>query len=280
MPIVLYLTTDCNLNCEYCYEADNREQLKQQLELDMDAAIKQMEESYLDRENQGNCVVLFGGEPFLRYDLMKQIFEYNRSKFNNYYCFSINTNALLLTEEMLSEIKEYMKDMIITVVISYDGIGTYRRVHYDGTSAKNEIEEKIELINKMQMPFGISYTIHKGNYRINDIVKDTVILFEKYKYLDKIEFSYYTDELDDVTDDTHQHIYNLLQKLVSVYKIYHKPMCCSKLNIENHENVTSPICKLCHRCNVNDNRIYVTKNGVIKKDRYESDGKFNQWKDE
>ena len=279
MPLVLYLTTDCNLNCEYCYEATNRKKLNHSIKLDIDTAFSQMDEAMKSSDCLSNCIVLFGGEPFLEYDTMKKIFDYNIEKCNNYFCFSINTNSLLLTDDIMLELREYMNKTGISLVVSYDGIGTYRRTHYDGTSAKKEIEAKIDRLEQLNVPFEISYTIHKGNYQYKGIIRDVVFLFEKYKLLNKICFSYYTDELDEIVgiNNVHEYIYDLMKKMASVYKVYQKPICCSKLNVENKFTVISPVCSLCRRCSVDDKRIYVSDDKITIKEKNESDGKFDQW---
>lgn len=280
MPIVLYLTTDCNLNCEYCYEANNREQLNKILELDIISVKQQMEESYKEENRQGNCIVLFGGEPFLKFDLMKEIFELNKKFFNCYYCFAITTNGTLITEEILNEIKEYSKIMTISIGISYDGIGTYRRKYPNGESAESLILDKINLLENTDTPFGISYTIHKANCQMNSVIKDIVTMFEKYKNLNKIELSYYTAEIEDTVGNAQTYMIKLMDKLATVYRIYEKPICCAKLRTENNGHDSSAVCKLCKRCTVIDDRIYVTKNGIIKKGKYENDKGFSQWTNE
>lgn len=285
MPIVLYLTTDCNLKCEYCYELENRKKLKKPLELNVTDIKKQLDESYKDKENvQGNCIVLFGGEPLLKYDLIKELFELNKKDYENYFCFAITTNGTLINEEIIEDIREYSKIMTVSLGISYDGTGTYRRCYPNGESAERSILEKIELVNKTNLPFGISYTVHKGNCSVNVLLKDIITLFEKYpNNLNKIELSVYSEEIEQCTGiDAYTFMHSLMDKLVSVYKVYHKPICCAKLknDSKNYTHEQNSVCKLCKMCIQIDDRIYVTKSEILKKGQYENDPDFAQWKDE
>lgn len=278
MPIILYLTTDCNLECEYCYEAKNRKKLTNRLDIDLDVAKKQLYDNYISQKN-GNCVVLFGGEPFLNYNAMKEIFDYNDNCLNNYYCFSINTNGLLIDENIIDELKYYMSKTSISVIVSYDGVGTIRRRYHNGISAQNDILRQINFFETKKMPFGIGYTIHKGNYDKRVILRDIIDLLSRYKYITKFEISYFTAELEKIVGNVETYMYDITTKLATVYAIYGKPICCNKLLLNAKVN-TNPICKLCNRCAVNDDRIYVANDSVIVKNKQENDGIFDLWKED
>lgn len=277
MPLVLYLTTDCNMQCEYCYEADNRELLKdKQQQLNIETVRAELDK-IKDTASDGSCIVLFGGEPFLNFPLMKQIIDLNHNEYHDKFSFSTNTNGTLLTDEMLTYLKEQMEYTPITVSISYDGHGNYRRKFKDGSSVTEIVESKIDLINSYDMPFAIGYTIHKGNFEINRIIRDFVLLFEKYKNISKIEVNFDAAELEPLVGDATEHISLLLAKCVSLYKIYGKKICCYRLNSSNRKEHASAICLECGECNADDRRIYVTDKNVIVKSKDENDAKFNQW---
>lgn len=70
---VLYLTSNCNFDCDYCFEKKNRERLKKQI----NASYEQINE-YLDdiewrEQGYNSTVVLFGGEPLLMIDKMEYV---------------------------------------------------------------------------------------------------------------------------------------------------------------------------------------------------------------
>ena len=77
---IIYLTSDCNLACEYCYESlNNKEKViptKEQLKKNVDIV--------LEREKEGQVLfVLFGGEPTLEFESIKFVTEYALSKREN-----------------------------------------------------------------------------------------------------------------------------------------------------------------------------------------------------
>lgn len=278
MTLILYLTTDCNLRCEYCYESNNRKELKTPLKLDLVSAYKQMQEAYSNK-NEGNTIVLFGGEPLLEYNLMQQIFKINLVKFNNWFCFTINTNGLLLNKYIMEDINKYRKYMAISFNISYDGTGTDRRVYPNGKSAKMDILKSIALADSNNFSFGISYTIQKANSNIDTIINDIDKLFSTYHNLVKIELGYDIKEvLTSLNiDNIHDYTNELLNKLCdNVYNKYHKSICCNKYNSSN--NTISPICAKCKKCNFIGDRVYVFDNKTISKKLHENDKEFNQWK--
>ena len=68
---VIYLNTDCNLRCEYCYEDDSRNGLPDQqilTTIDIDNFLNEI------AEREKGCVstiVIMGGEPFLKFHLIE-----------------------------------------------------------------------------------------------------------------------------------------------------------------------------------------------------------------
>ena len=70
---IIYLTSDCNLACEYCYEnLENKEKIvptKEQLKNNVDIV--------LEREKEGQVLLcLFGGEPTLEFESIKFVTDY------------------------------------------------------------------------------------------------------------------------------------------------------------------------------------------------------------
>jgi len=109
---------DCNLDCEYCFAAENVNQRKM---MHADTAKKALD---LLVDISGDRRILevdfFGGEPTLNFEVVKQAVEYahsleesNDKKFR----FTITTNALLLTDDMIDF---FCKEMY-NVVLSIDG---------------------------------------------------------------------------------------------------------------------------------------------------------------
>ena len=116
--VLLILTENCNLACTYCFEhhKTNRRMVFSVAKRVID---KEME---MD-DGIAHCqLTMFGGEPMLEFDLIKQITEYvisQLSKWNKRVTIFINTNGTLMTPE----IKEWLvihKDLVICG-LSLDG---------------------------------------------------------------------------------------------------------------------------------------------------------------
>ena len=94
----LILTHQCNLNCEYCYEKH-----KDCQSMEFEIAKQIIDNEYkkaLDQNSSLFVISLFGGEPNLKFELIKQIEEYLTSlDYNIPYVLSITTNGVNFTEE-------------------------------------------------------------------------------------------------------------------------------------------------------------------------------------
>lgn len=91
--VLLTLTEACNLNCTYCYQ-DHKTSHKMSFEIAKNAILRAFKMSPYHDEIEFD---LFGGEPFLCFDLIKEIVEWIRlqKKVKPYLIF-INTNGTLV----------------------------------------------------------------------------------------------------------------------------------------------------------------------------------------
>jgi uncharacterized protein len=98
---ILCLTHRCNLNCIYCFEQKDANH-----ELTFSVACE-----CIDEIVHQHCIVLngavnlnfFGGEPLLKFELIKKIYEYIQQYYSVYdISFFASTNGTLLTDEMRS----------------------------------------------------------------------------------------------------------------------------------------------------------------------------------
>lgn len=90
--ITLVLTEQCNLNCSYCYENN-----KSKKKMAWETAKNILDKELADSNEYGSVVVdLFGGEPFLNFDLMKQIVDYVKSLKIANTKFKTTTNGTLI----------------------------------------------------------------------------------------------------------------------------------------------------------------------------------------
>ena len=128
-------------------------------------------------------VDLFGGEPLIAFDTVKEIVEYTKEKEKNYNkCvrFTMTTNATLLNDEIM----EYLDKNMGNVVLSIDGrkeVNDNVRVRVDGSGSYDSILPKIKKMVKMRDK-------SKQYYVRGTFTRDNTDFFEDIKHLAKEGF--------------------------------------------------------------------------------------------
>ena len=91
--IVLTLTNSCNLNCVYCYEG-NKDGRTMSFSTAKDIIIREMESS---SAFDMICIDFMGGEPFLEFSLMKEIFSFLKAGNwpKKWFCFATTNGTLV-----------------------------------------------------------------------------------------------------------------------------------------------------------------------------------------
>lgn len=113
----LFLTEDCNLRCEYCYIKKRKSDLSFE---DAKKAVDRWLETY--QEGYSHVIDFFGGEPFLKFDLLEKIVHYANAKskiYNKPLNFFASTNGTLFDEKIITFLK---KTPNFCVTISCDGV--------------------------------------------------------------------------------------------------------------------------------------------------------------
>jgi uncharacterized protein len=142
--ITINVTNKCNLNCKYCFEHSKNAGI-----MDSKTAIDILDKSYKDIPKAiGTFTVnIFGGEPLLNWNCIKDLIDYSNEKKYNVK-FGITTNLTILTDEMI----RYFDDNEVMLLVSIDGL---KKVH-----DKNRCN---------------SYDIVKNN--INKLIRKNLALF-------------------------------------------------------------------------------------------------------
>lgn len=139
--ICLHVAHDCNMRCEYCFASKGDYHTGRQL-MSQETACQAVD--FLIR-NSGKIknieIDFFGGEPLLNFSVVKKTVEYARSiqkQFHKNFYFTITTNGMLLDDEKIRFINEYMDNVVISIdgrkevhdAIRYDqaGNGTYDNI--------------------------------------------------------------------------------------------------------------------------------------------------------
>lgn len=114
--VILTLTQDCNLACSYCFEHN-----KSRNNMDCKTAVDIIETEYRKlQENEILEIDFFGGEPFLEFDLIKEIVEYiEQSSLRDKVLFFVDTNGTLIDENIKKWLLNHEDNFICG--LSYDG---------------------------------------------------------------------------------------------------------------------------------------------------------------
>ena len=171
--LVLMLTTSCNLACRYCYE-DREEGCVPPV--DGGGAPGEMSPESL-RESVGFLldhsgevrkvsVVLFGGEPLLRFPLLRVAVHEARAMAKasgKEISFSLTTNGTLLT----AEIARFLKENRVSVCVSIDGpreIHDVNRPYATGRGSYDDVERGIAHLmeNRGGYPLAARVTLGRG----------------------------------------------------------------------------------------------------------------------
>ena len=122
--LVMNVTNQCNLSCEYCYEfGEDKVATPEGKPKFMDWDTARSSVDYLLRESQDRKAVhitFFGGETLMNFPLLKKVVDYAReeaTKAGRHVDFSLTTNATLLSPHII----EYLAENSIGVTVSLDG---------------------------------------------------------------------------------------------------------------------------------------------------------------
>jgi len=106
--MTIFLTTNCNLRCKYCYASGGENPYN----IDFNFVKKAL--NYLNGQNY-NISFHGGGEPFQAFDLMKKIADYARMKFKKV-SLGVSTNGMLTNEKI-----DWIIDNYNVINLSADG---------------------------------------------------------------------------------------------------------------------------------------------------------------
>ena len=150
--LVMNLTNQCNLSCQYCYEfgADKVATPEGKPKfMDIETARKSVD--FLFDQSSGRRAVhitFFGGETLMNFPLLKQVVDYaNRraAELGRSIDFSLTTNATLLTPAII----EFLSENRIGVTVSMDGppdLHDKLRVFSNGRGSYDVMEPRVRAL--------------------------------------------------------------------------------------------------------------------------------------
>ena len=171
--LVLMLTYSCNLACRYCYEdreegcvppADGKPAPREMSR----ESIRENVRFLLDQsgENRKVSIVLFGGEPLLRFPLLRAAVGDARamaSARGKEVSFSLTTNGTLVTREIAG----FLRESGVSVCVSIDGpreVHDVNRPYASGRGSYDDVERGIEYLmeNRSGVPLAARVTLGRG----------------------------------------------------------------------------------------------------------------------
>lgn len=141
----LNVVHDCNLKCKYCFADEGEYKGKREI-MSFDVAKRALDFLISQSGPRYNIEVdLFGGEPLMAFDMIKQLVDYAKSiekQVNKNIRFTITTNGLLLNDEIIEYLNKNMKNIILSI----DGrkeVNDNMRLTATGTGSYDIIIDKI-----------------------------------------------------------------------------------------------------------------------------------------
>ena len=174
--LVMNLTNQCNLSCQYCYEfgADKLATPEGKPKF-MDVETAKQSVDFLLTQSEGRNsihITFFGGETLMNFPLLKQVVAYANERAaeqGRHIDFSLTTNATLLTPAII----EFLSENRIGVTVSMDGpkeMHDHLRVFSNGKGSYDIIEPKVRALiqNHRTRPITARVTLTKG---VSDVIR-------------------------------------------------------------------------------------------------------------
>lgn len=126
-----FVTSRCNLACSYCFTRFNKGFVREDSTPEVGKATVDLVLMASTVPDVG--LSFFGGEPLLRFDLMREVVDYARAQANKArkrFSFSLTTNAVLMDKEVI----DWLNEKDVHLLVSLDGMprSFNKRVFPDG----------------------------------------------------------------------------------------------------------------------------------------------------
>jgi uncharacterized protein len=173
--LVLNLTNQCNLSCQYCYEfGEDKVATPEGKPKFMSFETATASVDFLLEQSAGRRrvhITFFGGETLMNFPLLKRVVTYATEQAKTKECsidFSLTTNATLLTPAII----EFLSENRIGVTVSMDGpkeVQDKLRVFSNGRGSYDIVEPRVRALiqNHRTRPITARVTLTSG---VTDVV--------------------------------------------------------------------------------------------------------------
>ncbi|AZK48424.1 radical SAM protein [Paenibacillus lentus] len=172
--ITLEMTERCNLRCKYCIYHEGEAGFRSfgYRDIDLDTCKKAVD-ILSESTKEEVYITFYGGEPLLRFDIMRETIEYSKKKLHNKKVFyNMTTNATLITEEIA---KYWASLEHHSTLVSLDGpewIHDKNRVYSTGTGSFISVMRGIKRLVEaegVKSAANISYNIVLSDARVETL---------------------------------------------------------------------------------------------------------------
>ena len=171
--LCLHIAHDCNLACKYCFAEEGEYHGRRAL-MSFEVGKKALDFLVANSGNRVNLEV-FGGEPLMNWDVVKQLVAYGRSleePNNKKFRFTLTTNGVLLNDEVM----EFVNKEMSNVVLSLDGrkeVNDRMRPFRTGKGSYDLIVPKFQELaeSRNQTNYYIRGTFTRNNLDFSEDVK-------------------------------------------------------------------------------------------------------------
>lgn len=232
--LCLNIAHDCNLRCKYCFADEGEYKGKREL---MTPAIGKKAIDFVIEKcgpRKNIEIDLFGGEPLLAFDTIKEVVEYAKEQekiHNKNIRFTMTTNATLLNDDIM----EYLDKNMGNIVLSIDGrkkVNDNVRVRADGSGSYDSILPKIkkmvEIRDKSKQYYArgtftrqnldfFEDVLHMANEGFDEISIEPVVLPDEHP------LSLREEDLDTIFNQYHKLLEEMIRrhKEGNEFKFYH-----------------------------------------------------------
>lgn len=180
--ITIFMTEQCNMKCTYCFEKDFKNRLDK---ASNEVIEKSMDLLFANDDGKEKKFKFFGGEPSLNIEGIRHALNYylklkeNGLKSTVY--FDINTNLLVLTDELIELFKEIRTHTPFYISVSCDGfkeLNDKQRIDLNGNGTYDRV---ISNVKKLRVALN-----EKCNCTRIKIGKHTVLTNDNIPFINKI----------------------------------------------------------------------------------------------
>lgn len=179
LDVTLHISHGCNITCTYCFAHGGSYGGKATM-MDFETGRKAIDWLLDQSEDAGACqVTLFGGEPLMNLDLIKQIVPYAKTQANERgieITFGMTTNGTLLSGEALAFIMQEDIGIMVSLDGNADTHNRNRKFHNGQNTYDVIVENTRKAVSMRKENIKVRATMTSQNLDIGQIAEDLSVL--------------------------------------------------------------------------------------------------------